>query len=233
MSCAHYVVRGRALDVHQGGATHVAVLWRCMWGRGPRGTMPLAPFSAVFKSLPPLPTSKLGPSGADSRVGGFVYILGPCGSLQRSQESLWHWEFLPLPPQLPQVFSVREFDTITLHWTPGLCGLSCSPVVLPGLSAGKCGTTQSAICYLYWSYKLPPCRKSSLPWLPVSAPPTGLDECFFFKSLVVGLPYSLIFWQFSLFFVFKFVVLLVVRGSKVNLPTLPSQLEVSHLRLTP
>ena len=42
-------------------------------------------------------------------------------------------------------------------------------------------------------------------WLPVSAPPTGLDECFFI-SLVVGLPYSLIFCQFLLFFVFKLLL---------------------------
>ena len=33
-------------------------------------------------------------------------------------------------------------------------------------------------------------------------------DCFFFISLGVGLPYSLIFCQFWLFFVFKFVVLL-------------------------
>ena len=53
--------------------------------------------------------------------------------------------------------------------------------------------------------------------LPISAPPTGLDECFFFNSLVVGLPYSLIFCQFWLLFVLKFVVvlLLVVPGGKV------------------
>ena len=37
---------------------------------------------ANFQSLPPLPTGKLGPSGADSQVGGFVYVLGPYGSLQ-------------------------------------------------------------------------------------------------------------------------------------------------------
>ena len=65
-------------------------------------------------------------------------------------------------------------------------------------------------------------------WLSVSTPPTGLDECFFFNFLVVGLPYSLIFWQFWLFFVFKFVVLLlVVRGGTVCLPTPPSWPEVS------
>ena len=41
--------------------------------------------------------------------------------------------------------------------------------------------------------------KSSPPWLPVSAPPTSLDECFFFISLVVGFLYSSIFCQFWLF----------------------------------
>ena len=67
------------------------------------GTMLLAWLSAHFQSFPPLPTSKLGPPGADSRVGGFVYILGPCGSLQRTL--LRGWKFLqPLHP--PQVFTV-------------------------------------------------------------------------------------------------------------------------------
>ena len=46
------------------------------------GTMWLVQLSVAFQSLPPLLTSKLGPSGADSRVGGFVYFLGPCGFLQ-------------------------------------------------------------------------------------------------------------------------------------------------------
>ena len=46
-------------------------------------------------------------------------------------------------------------------------------------------------------------RKSSPPWLPVPAPPTGLGECFCFISLAVGLPYSSIFCEFGLFFVFK------------------------------
>ena len=54
-----------------------------------------------------------------------------------------------------------------------------------------------------WVHQLPPCRESSPRRLPISAPPTGLDECFFFISLVVRLPYSSIFCQFWLFFVFK------------------------------
>ena len=46
--------------------------------------MALALLSAGFQSLPWLPTIKLGPSGADSRVGGLVCILGPCRFLQRT-----------------------------------------------------------------------------------------------------------------------------------------------------
>ena len=58
-------------------------------------------------------------------------------------------------------------------------------------------------------------------------PSYQFSECFFFNSLVVELLYTLFFWQLWLFFVFKFVVLLlVVRGGKVCLPTLPSLLEV-------
>ena len=55
---------------------------------------------------------------------------------------------------------------------------------------------------LHWVLQPQPCCESSAQ-LPVSAPPTGLDECVLFNSLVVGLPYSSIFCQFWLFFVFK------------------------------
>ena len=51
----------------------------------------------------------------------------------------------------------------------------------------------------HWVHQLLPCCESCPPWLPVSSPPTGLDECFFFISLVVRLPCSLIFCQFWLF----------------------------------
>ena len=58
-----------------------------------------------------------------------------------------------------------------------------------------------------WDLQLPPCCESSLPRLPVFAPLTsGLDECFFFISLVVRLPYSSIFCQFWLSFVFKMLL---------------------------
>ena len=72
----------------------------CGWGLQ-KGKMPLVWHLADFQSLPLLPTSKLGPSGADSWVGGFVYILGPYGSLQWTL--LWGWKFLP-PPQSHRFF---------------------------------------------------------------------------------------------------------------------------------
>ena len=65
-----------------------------------------APLSTGFPSPPPLPTIKLGPSGAGSRVGGLVHALGPCGSLQ--WPLLWGWESLLLPPQPPRAFSIRS-----------------------------------------------------------------------------------------------------------------------------
>ena len=119
-------------------------------------------------------------------------------------------------------------------------GLLCSPTVCPGLSVHECGATGSASCRTACPVRstmrhLAESPAVALPqvlsaWLPISAPPTHLDECFFFNSLGVGLPYSSIFWQFWLFFVFKFVVVLVlvVRGGTVCLPMPPSSLEVQN-----
>ena len=129
----------------------------------------------------------------------------------------------------------------------GLCSLFCSPFVPPRLSACKCETAGSASHHLlvstscslqascsldhpgpqYSSWLGPPATVLPLvlsTQLHVSASLTGLDECVFFNSLVIGLPYSSIFCQFWLFFVFKFVVflLLVVQGGTVCLPTPPS-----------
>ena len=46
------------------------------------------------------------------------------------------------------VFNQRFWGFISLQWNPGLCGLSQSPLVLPGLSAHKCGTAQSVSHHL-------------------------------------------------------------------------------------
>ena len=151
--------------------------------------MLLAQPSAGFQSLPLLPTSKLGPSGAYSWVGGFAYILEPRGSLQ--QTLLWGWEFL-LAPQPPQGFWVRGFEALF----PGAGALGGTICLAPQLffwvylhtNVGPPGLPATASPALV--LQLLPCLQSSQPQLPLSAPPTSLDECFFFNSLVVGVPYS-------------------------------------------
>ncbi|KAF6084337.1 hypothetical protein HJG60_008608 [Phyllostomus discolor] len=95
-----------------------------MWERGQRGNLPL--LLAGFQSLPPLSTSKLGLSGADSQVGVFVYILGFCGSCERTVP--WYWEIL-LPPQHPQIVSVRGFEALFSCTET----LSCSVCLTPKL----------------------------------------------------------------------------------------------------
>ena len=121
------------------------------------------------------------------------------------------------------VFSQR-FEVLFPCWNSGLWGLSHSPVVPPSLSARECGTAWPACCCLAGSTShclatsplCPACP--SLPLLSVWM------NVFFFNSLVVGLPYSSIFCQFWLLFVFKFIVvlLLVVQGGTVCLLTPPS-----------
>ena len=146
--------------------------------------MPLAWLLGDFQSLPLLPISKLGPSGADYRVGGFVYVLEPRGSLQWTL--LWDW--VSAAAVTPTGFySQRFWGFIYLHWNLGLYGLSRSPVVPSSLSAYECGTI-----------RLP---ASALPRV-FSAPLTSLDECFFFHFLVVGLPYSLTFLAVLVVFCF-------------------------------
>ena len=88
-------------------------------------------------------------------------------------------------------------------WKPGLHSLSQSPVVPPGFSTGKCGTVWAISCcsisLAHLVCQRPPCLNSSSCSLPISAPPTSLEEGFFFNSLVVRFPLSSIFWQFWLF----------------------------------
>ena len=100
------------------------LLQHCKRGRGLRGNSAAcsAPcqFSVTFFATH---KHRLGSSDADSWVGGFVYILGPCGSLQ--QTILWGWEFLPLH-QSPQVFTVKGFE-ILFPCTGNLGCVVCLP----------------------------------------------------------------------------------------------------------
>ena len=133
-------------------------------------------------------------------VGSFSGHLSPC--------SFFHSEVLRL-----------YFPTLE----PWVAGFVLFPSCSSWLAVCKCGTAHSASCHFASSLDLHFAHPGLLDAVsPGILPPTSLNECFFFNSLVIRLPYSLIFWQFWLFFVFKFVVvLLVVRGGKVYLPTFP------------
>ena len=91
----------------------------------------------------------------------------------------------------PTGFSVRGFEALF----PCAGTLGCTVCLAPQLFLPA---------YSHTNVGPPGPPATTLPqvlsaWLPISAPPTGLDECFFFNSLVVELPYSLIFCQFWLF----------------------------------
>ena len=106
-----------------------------------------APLSAGLQSLPLLPTIKLGPSGAGSQVGGLVHTLGPCGSLQ--QPLLWGWEFLLLPPQPPQAFSIRGLRLYFPMLEPWVTRSALLPAVRPGYlcaNVGLRGATRRSVC---------------------------------------------------------------------------------------
>ena len=96
-------------------------------------------------------------------------------------------------PQPPQDFPVGGFEVLL----PSTGILGCVVCITPQLFL---------LAYLHTNVGLPALAATALlgrpaAMLPVSTPPTSLDECFFFNSLVVRLSYSSIFWQFWLLFV--------------------------------
>ena len=138
--------------------------------------MPLVQLSEGFQSNPPLPTSKLGPSGADSGWVVLCTFEAPVGLSKKLSCEAGNFSYCLNSHRFYQSEVLKLYSRC---WTPGLHGLSHSPFVPPGLSACKRGTTWSASCHLSWSSSHTLlCILSTR--LPISAPPTGLDECFFF-----------------------------------------------------
>ena len=140
-----------------------------------------------------------------------MHALGPCGSPTNSPVRLG---VSPAATSTPTGVFSQRFEALFPCWSPGWCGLSrslflpvqlCANARLQGLLPAAWSALFNSLPP-HWVCQPPPCCESSLPHLPISASPTGLDECFFFISLVVGLPYSSIFFQFWLFFVFKLLL---------------------------
>ena len=93
-------------------------------------------------------------------------------------------QFLPLPQSLTGVFIARSYrDLSSWYWNHGLGGLVWAwDPLLPRYPSQFLSTTRG--------------YGTAYSCLQVFAHPTCLAECDFFNSLVVGLPYSLIFWRF-------------------------------------
>ena len=121
-------------------------------------------------------------------------------------------------PQFPECFPFRGFEALFPHTGILGCAVCLAPQLFllfyPHANVGLTGLP--AATFPAQVHQPPLCHVSSSPWLPVSTPPTRLDECFFFNFFVVGLPYSSTFCQFWLFYAFKFVVVppLVVWGGE-------------------
>ena len=112
--------------------------------------MALAPLSAGFQSLPLLPTIRLGPSAADSRVGRPVHALGPLWV--SSMTSFVRLGVSPAVASTPMGVSTQKFEALfPLRWSPGLRSPLGPPSVPPGLSMHECGATGSASHHLVGS----------------------------------------------------------------------------------
>ena len=198
------------------------MLWCCIWEKGQRGN------NATCSALTPLLVTS--PATHKWIVPFCYWFLGVCACV--------HSRILWAPPMdsavrlgvspiatTPTDFYCQRFWGFTF---PTLELWVAWSVSLPSCSS-QCIRTQMCDCPVC---QRPSCHESSLHRLPVSIPPTSLDECFFFNSLVVGLLYSSIFWQFWFLLFFKLVVilLLVVEGSEVYLPMPPSWPELHTVK---
>ena len=143
----------------------------------------------TFCHFPHFPHMDCALSSADSQVGGFVYVLGPVGLSSGLFCEIGSFSCHCTPPL---VFTATGFKALFSHFGALGCTVCLTPQLFLPTYPHKCGTTQSSGQHLV---------TTSQPWLPFSSPSASLDECFFFTLLVVGLPYSLNFWQFWLFFV--------------------------------
>ena len=161
--CPCYILRGKALGIHQGGATHVSALWCCMWGRGQRGS------NLAFLALSWLSVTS---PASHKQIGPFWYWF-PGGWVCVHSRTLWvslinslvRLRVSPTTTTPTDFYSQRFWGFISPHWNPGLQGLSCFPVVPPDLSECKCGTAQSSSHYLATHPVHPGCP--SPPLLPV------------------------------------------------------------------
>ena len=168
--------------------------------------MPLDQLPTSFLYIPPLPqanwallvlipqgwacvhckTLRVSPTNSPVRLGVSPTTSTPTGFFQSEvlrlffpTLELWVAWSVSLPSCSSQFLHMQMWDHLLLQPPP--CQIHQLLPCLPRSSSHFLAT--SPLCQLL-----------------ISAPLTCLDECFFFNSLVVGLPYSSIFWQFCFLF---------------------------------
>ena len=168
-----------------------------MWGRGLNGNSSVYSALCRFSVTSPTTHNQIGPfwclflSGWACVHSRTLWVF-PTNSPMRLGVS-------PAAYSTPTgVFNQRFEALFPGTGTLGCCICHAPQFVLPVYLHANVGPPSPQS---YASLGLP---ATALPWvlstqLLVSAPPTSLDECFFFNSLVVRLPYSSIFCQFCLF----------------------------------
>ena len=174
-----------------------------MWGRGLRGSNGACSTPFRFSVTPSITHNQIGP----------FWCFFPSGWVCVRFRTLWvssvnspvRLGVSPAAASNPQVFSISG---VKLNFP--LLELWVVQSVTPSTSCCLSGQLQlclarSTICHLAGSASH---RLAASPLHPTAClrPSYRLDECFFFISLVVGLPYSSIFCQFWLFFVFKLLL---------------------------
>ena len=142
--------------------------------------------------------------------------LGVSPAAASTPTGVFNWRFETLFPRAGPLgcmvcFAPPPFLLVYLFVNVGLWGLLAATLPVLFHNPPPC-----------WVRQPPPCHESSQPRLPVSTPPTSLDECCFFISLVVRLPYRSIFCQFWLFFVFKLLSFFCLCEEAQCVPTYAS-----------
>ena len=128
--------------------------------------------SASFQSLPPLPTSKVGPSGADSGWVGLCTFWDPVGLSKELSCEAGSFSHCCLNHQW--VFNQWVEALFPHTGALGLRGLFWSPFVPPGLSERECGTAQSVSLCLMGSTS---CSLPAPVFQPLPCPESSPHSC--------------------------------------------------------
>ena len=221
--CTCFIVRGRALGIHQGVASQVDVLWHCMWGRGQTGN------NATYLALGQLSVTS---PGTHKQIGPF-WCRFLCGCVCVHSRTLWVSPVnspvrlgVSLATANPTCFYTQRFGSFLFP---------CWNTRLHSVSLHSCSS--QFVHMQTWDHPLcllPPCSPNppAAALLHISVPisclhPFNQSEWMLLLSLTPWfLDFHTVWFSDSLgyFLFFKFVVvlLLVVQGGKVYLPLPPS-----------